>query len=269
MKTVEGVVRGVDDNLHFTGSAEERRLDRMSGDLWVAYMLSLPREFPPVEEGATPPTLELRGKSGMWLRLSRREPGDIFWLSMKDGEQDHRVAELQAAERVRLFVRYWGEETELTGEFRLPPEMLARIAQEEKAKDETRRRRFAKSSVRAVFGKRTSKLLPFKNYELIVDGVEGIISERRFGKPHEVLRLDDVREADVTGFRSGDPSGRDFRVVVALGEEKEKQEIGHGGWPMRKAILIAEAVNDAIDLSESRRKFLRYRREQPGKGRKG
>jgi hypothetical protein len=262
MKTVVGQVRGVDENLRFTGTAEPTSLGQQSSDIWVAYLNSLPREFPPGEEDGSAPVLHLIGKSDMWLELRRKEPGEILWLSMKDGEQDYRVTEMQAIERIRLFVRYWGEETELTGEIRLPPDVRARIALEESAKDEIRRQRVDQAPKQVAFGMRASRILPFKTYELTVDREAGNITERSLGRPKEICRLEDVRESDVRGYEKGDASGRHFRVVVSHGESSTEKQLGRSGWTLEEAVRIAETVNDAVDVPESRRKFLRYRREQ-------
>ena len=136
----------------------------------------------------------------------------------------------------------------------------------ELAVDERRRERLADAPPREVFARRRSRLLPFLVRELVVDREERAVYERRFGRLREIRSLEGVLEADVRGFSIGDPQAPRFRVVVRFGEAREERDLGSEEWPMRTAIRIAESVNDALDLPESRRKFLRYRRVAPEDG---
>lgn len=156
MKTVSASLRAVDDNLRFAADAAVRPLGPVHADALVRYVFGLPHDVP-AEVAADPdraPGLFLEGRHGQWLRLVRREKGSDLRLSVKDGETDLLLPEIQAVYRVRSFVEHWGEDTELTAEIRLPPEAREMIADRERTEDETRRRRMAEAAPRDVFVKR-------------------------------------------------------------------------------------------------------------------
>lgn len=235
MKTVSASLRG---------PGGPRDLGSLHADAGVRHLLGLRHDHGHREA----PLLRLDGHGGMWLELELAEQG--FILSMKDGEQRLPVDEMHAANRVRLFVEHYGDDTELTSEVRLPPEVRERIRKQEQALDRKRRERMATAPERAVFRRR--KLI--RSHEIVVDRGAGAIIERAGRRGREICRLAEVAAADVEREKGGA-----WRVTVRIGEEGESP-LGGGSWSEEDAVRIAEAVNDAIDLSEGRRKFLRYRR---------
>ena len=198
----------------------------------------------------------------MRLELCRRMPGRTFHLTMKDGEQNVAIDEMQAVYRVRLFVDHHGEETEHTEEFRLPPEVRRVIRDREEVLDAERHRRLEREAPRRVFRKRGSFFGLLKGYALVVDRKANTVFEERRGKDQEILDLDQVYRADVVGMGGAG----ECRVVVELRDGTENHPLGRVPWSEEDAVSIAEAVNDAIDLSESLRKLLQYRRATEGAG---
>jgi len=254
MKTVSGILTGVDRSLAATGRDEPIELGRVDADVCVRHLLGLPgRES--AEEDDCAPSLSLRGRRGMWLTLIRKDPGRILRLTMKDGEQDHRIDEIQATGRVRLFVEHWGEETELTEEIRLPPEVREMIAARERSIDEARRIRTADGPPRIVFRRRRGLLL--RKHEFVVDRENGVVTQRTGSSGEPVGALSAIRSADVRGLAGDGPW---LEIVLETEGGEERRRIGEGVWDPADLIRMAEAVNDSIDLPESRRKVLRYRR---------
>jgi hypothetical protein len=177
-------------------------------------------------------------------------------MTVTDGEQDHPIDEMQAVYRTRLFVEHHGEDTEYTAEIRLPPEVRAKIRDHEEDLDEARRRRLRTEALRRVFRKRGSILKLFRGYTLVVDRKQDAVFELRRGRDHLLFKLEDVYRADVEGIGERP----DCRVVVELTDGTEDHPVGKVHWSEGDAVEIAEAINDGIDLSESLRKLLRYRR---------
>jgi hypothetical protein len=304
MKTVVGTVRGLDGNLSFTGSPDTRELGRMHADKGVRYLLGMPREVPPLEGDACPPTFKLEGRRGMWIELVRRESGQTLYLTMKDGEQDLPMDEMQAAYRVRLFIEHWGEETDLTSEIRLSPEARKELLDKERALDEERRLRLEDAPVRSEFEKRThlvhsvlallvaaglavvlvvllglqpaqiaaaaalvvlglltALVLFLRRQSVVIDREGGNVLEKSPGTKKKAHPLAEIVQADLGRPKEG--RGSDLCHVLLRSEEGAKS-LGTASWSREEAAEIAEAINDAIELPESKRKFLRYRRPRPG-----
>jgi hypothetical protein len=303
MKTVEGALRALNDHFEYTGSEEPFPIGRLHADAAVRYLLGIPSELPAEAPVDRPPGILLEGREGMWLDLTRTESGRSFLLSMKDGETDRSTAEMQAVNRVRLFVEHWGEETDLTHEIRLSPEARRKILGRENALDAERRKRMAEGPQQVVFGKRVYQLasvlvflgtaalagvlvlalgtkgvpvaaaaaivalgslaalcLLFKTYRVEVDRRAGLIRVATLNGQHEIGRLEEIRQADVTRLEGNSAL---CQVTLLLAGEG-KRTVGHRLWNAKDAAEIADAVNDAIDLPESERKFLAYRRRLGG-----
>jgi len=195
----------------------------------------------------------------MTMEFRRLKPGRMLRMTVTNGEQDLSIDEMQAVYRVRLFVEHHGEETEHTAEVRLSPEIRQAIMEKEERLDEERHRRLMRESHRRMFRRRGL----FKSYALAVDRRANAVFEVRRGKDIEILDLDQVYRADVADIE--EPGG--CRVVVELKDGTEDHPVGRISWPQADAVKLAEALNDAIDLPESLRKLLRYRRSEEGDGR--
>jgi len=161
MKTAQGMLLALNEHLEFTTATEPHPLGRLHVDSAVRYLLGIPRTLPAAEEVAADPVspgMRLEGLDGMWIEFLRRTPGRNFSLSMMDGERDQVVEEMQAVNRLRLFIEHWGEETDLTSEIRLSPEQRRQIVDMERVRDAARRERLADGDQQVVFKKRVYML---------------------------------------------------------------------------------------------------------------
>lgn len=257
MKTVIGFIKGVEEHLRYTGRNETVELGEVHADRCVRYLLGLPRVKTPEDGNACPPTFRLEGRRGMWMEFVRPDSSPNYLLSMMNGETDLLVDEMQAVYRARLFIEHHGEETHHTMEIRLPPELRAEIRRRNAEIDSGRKKKLESAAPRVCFVQRASAFKLFKKYELIVDRKAGEILEQRGGKTDGLFRLKELELADVEGLGK---DGRNCRVLVDVAEGRDGRPLGSAFWTEQEAIDIAEAINDAIDLPERRRRLLHYRR---------
>jgi hypothetical protein len=320
MKTVDASLFGLNEHLELTGADGPTPMGRVHVDAAVRYLLRIPTlpdgDSSPAPEGAASPPgdaaeaggtgpaaapgCRLEGRDGMWIELRRGGKGRAFRLSMKDGEQNRPIDEMQAANRVRMFIEHWGEETDLTAEIRLSPEQRRRLADLERARDDARRQRVAEGN-QVVFRKRVYQVpcllfmagaagLSVALYFLL--GPEGVgvtsaaavlalgslgalwllFRQYRVEVDHAIgiLRVVAFDGATYVGeldeFRHADvreiAEKEGALGVFVTPHEGAPVPVGRRAWPASDAVAIAEAVNDALDVVEADRKFLAYRRHQ-------
>lgn len=298
MKTVAGAYRGLDDSMTPTGSPDRTDLGRLHDDAAVSRLLGMPRAVAADLDPAAHPALVLTGRSGVALEF-RRGPGrKELLLTVTGGETDLPVDDIQATYRIRAFVDFWGEETELTDEIRLPPEARAALANRERHLDERREAGLAGAAPRTVF-RQPPRLRPplFLVLAGIAFGLSALVSPgpvlatgivalllilvggglgiaSLVTRPEIVVDRSEGRVRGRHAGRRGDGLPIDdmeeadvevlddgkARVFVRLRADGGVRTLDSGAWSAEQAGRIAEAINDAVRLPEARRKLLMYRR---------
>jgi hypothetical protein len=304
MKTVEGAYLGLDESMQPTGTTEERDLGRLHEDAAVSHLMGMPRSISGELDPSLLPRLRLKGRGDVFLTLARSAKAEEFLLTVTGGETDLPVADIQATYRVRAFVEYWGEETELTEEIRLSPEAREALANQEHQLDARREECLQSAAPRTIFRQRPrlrpALLIAFGGIAfglsalvspgpaaatgavalalILLGGVLGILSllgrqELEVDRDAGVLRegrgnrRSDLHRLSEVEQSDVDPKpGGRAHVLVRLGDDRGTRVLGSSLWPVDQAERIAEAVNDAVRLPESQRKLLQYRRAARERG---